>query len=156
MSVPITPRLYRSSDGTLSTHKPTETSNDDYTEANNSNADSTAQTPLLAESSDGEPQTDSEPYDDIIIATTRRIEDENPDNLTEQHIGSRTTVPVTEDSESVTAETLSYKDMSNSTLTNVVAIIVLSLISGLNFFLIISAAMGADVNFRPSNYIHLI
>lgn len=39
-----------------------------------------------------------------------------------------------------------YQDMSNSNLTNIVACIIFFLISALNMFLIISAAMGADIH----------
>lgn len=40
-----------------------------------------------------------------------------------------------------------YVDMSNSKLTNVIAVIILTLVSSLNFFMIASMALGADVHF---------
>jgi metal iron transporter len=40
-----------------------------------------------------------------------------------------------------------YKDMSNGWITNVIAIIIFVLVSGLNAFLIVSMALGADVHF---------
>lgn len=46
-----------------------------------------------------------------------------------------------------TGEEVKYKDMSNSKLTNVCAIVIWCFISGLNFFLIWSFAMGKEVAF---------
>ena len=40
-----------------------------------------------------------------------------------------------------------YKDMSNSKLTNITAIVIFSIVSCLNLFMIASMAMGADVHF---------
>lgn len=103
-------------------------------------------------------------YDDMIIATTRRISEDHI-RARSQSVGSnlRTSLQIPRDIEEQDSDSdeghdiydddmssimiPAYKDMSNSTLTNVTAVIILALISGLNFFLIVSAAMGADVHF---------
>lgn len=45
------------------------------------------------------------------------------------------------------ASGIQYKDMSNGLITNIVAVVIFLLVSGLNIFLIVSMAMGADVHF---------
>lgn len=40
-----------------------------------------------------------------------------------------------------------YKDMSNSLLTNILAVIIFTLVSSLNIFMIVSMALGADIHF---------
>lgn len=45
------------------------------------------------------------------------------------------------------AQPVEYKDMSNSKLTNITAIVLFSIVSSLNVFMMISMAMGADIHF---------
>lgn len=42
---------------------------------------------------------------------------------------------------------LKYKDMSNSKLTNITAVLIFTIVSVLNIFMIVSMAMGADIHF---------
>lgn len=58
------------------------------------------------------------------------------ENTSRQSVDSESSVVVPE-----------YVDMSNSTLTNVLALVIFTLVSTLNIFMIVSMAMGADVHF---------